>query len=75
MRKKAIYLGCISTFLILLLLSPSQSMARKKMELVGRDILNFTLPSNQDRLITYGDEYYGKHYLVITFFPAAFTPI
>jgi peroxiredoxin len=44
-------------------------------ELVGRETLNFTLPSTQDRLINYADEYYGKHHLIITFFPAAFTPV
>jgi hypothetical protein len=75
MRKKYVYQGIFIAFLILLLLSPSQSIAKKKVELVGREILNFTLPSTQDRLITYADEYYGKHHLVITFFPAAFTPI
>jgi hypothetical protein len=61
--------------LLLILLPLSNAEAKKKVELVGREILNFTLPSTQDRVITYADEYYGKHYLVITFFPAAFTPI
>jgi hypothetical protein len=61
--------------LLLILLPLSNVEAKKKVELVGREILNFTLPSTQDRLITYADEYYGKHHLVITFFPAAFTPI
>jgi len=49
--------------------------AEKKAELVGRETLNFTLPSTQDRLINYADEYYGKRHLIITFFPAAFTPV
>lgn len=75
MRKKIAHQGIFIALLTLLLLSPSQGIAKKKVELVGREILNFTLPSSQDRLITYADEYYGKHYLVITFFPAAFTPI
>ncbi|MBS3919142.1 MAG: hypothetical protein KG012_09650 [Deltaproteobacteria bacterium] len=61
--------------LLLIFLPLSNVEAKKKVEMVGREILNFTLPSTQDRLITYADEYYGKHYLVITFFPAAFTPI
>ena len=38
------------------------------------ETMNFTLPSTQDRLINYADEYYGKYHLIITFFPAAFTP-
>jgi peroxiredoxin len=49
--------------------------AREKVELVGRETLNFTLPSTLDRVINYANEYYGKYHLVITFFPAAYTPI
>jgi hypothetical protein len=60
-------------FLILLPLSNVE--AAKRIELIGRETLYFTLPSTQDRLINYADEYYGKHHLIITFFPAAFTPI
>jgi peroxiredoxin len=75
MRKKVVYQGMFVVFLVLLLLSPSPSVAKKKVDIVGREILNFTLPSTHDRLITYADEYYGKHHLIITFFPAAFTPI
>ncbi len=59
----------------LLLLPASNSNAEKKFELIGRETLNFTLPSTHDRTINYADEYYGKHHLVITFFPAAFTPV
>jgi peroxiredoxin len=59
----------------LLLLPLSNAEAQKKSELIGRDTLNFTLPSTQDRIINYADEYYGKYHLIITFFPAAYTPI
>jgi peroxiredoxin len=63
-------------FLIVVILLPfSNAQAQKKVDLVGRETLNFTLPSTQDRTVNYADEYYGKHHLVITFFPAAFTPI
>ena len=75
MRKKLFYQGIFMFLLLLFLLPLSNAEAKKKVEMVGREILNFTLPSSQDRLITYADEYYGKYYLVITFFPAAFTPI
>ena len=44
-------------------------------KLIGKDTWNFNLASTHDRLINYGDEYYGKSYLVMTFFPAAFTPV
>ena len=75
MRKK-VFFGSIHLLLIFLILLPlSGADAKKKVELVGRETLNFTLPSTQDRLINYADEYYGKHHLIITFFPAAFTPV
>ncbi len=41
---------------------------------IGREAPGFTLPSSQDKLVDYYKDYYGKHHLVITFFPAAFTP-
>jgi len=47
----------------------------KREELIGKKNLNFNLASTQDRLLNYGDEYYKKHFLIITFFPAAFTPV
>ena len=63
-------------FLFILLLLPlSMVEAQKKPDLVGKETLNFTLPSTHDRTVNYADEYYGKHHLVITFFPAAYTPI
>ena len=66
----------INLSLIFLIFLPLSGVdAKNKLELVGRETLNFTLPSTQDRLINYADEYYGKHHLIITFFPAAFTPV
>jgi hypothetical protein len=44
-------------------------------KLIGKETWNFNLASTHDRLINYGDEYYGKSYLIMTFFPAAFTPV
>lgn len=35
----------------------------------------FTVVTNQDTLADYNRDYYGRHHLVLTFFPAAFTPI
>ena len=42
---------------------------------IGKEAPGFTLPSSEDRLVDYYKDYYGKHHLVITFFPAAFTPL
>ena len=75
MKRKAFYRGILFLLLMLILLPLSNAEAKKKLELVGKEPMNFTLPSTQDRLINYAEEYYGKHHLVITFFPAAFTPV
>jgi peroxiredoxin len=61
--------------LVFLFLLPLYSVgAEKEQPLVGEEAPYFSLPSTQDRLISYVNEYYGKHHLIITFFPAAFTP-
>lgn len=75
MKIKGFHRWVYLSLLLLFLLPLSALGAEKKVELVGKETLNFTLPSTQDRLINYADEYYGKHYLIITFFPAAFTPV
>jgi hypothetical protein len=62
-------------FLVLLLLPFSNVEAKERVELVGKETLNFTLPSTLDRVINYANEYYGRYHLIITFFPAAYTPI
>jgi len=42
---------------------------------VGDEAPSFTLPSSQDKMVDYYKDYYGKYHLVMTFFPAAFTPV
>lgn len=42
---------------------------------VGEEAPSFQLPSSEDGLVDYYRDYYGKHHLVMTFFPAAFTPV
>ena len=75
MRGKS-YLKCLCLFLLILFLLPVSGLAAKKdKSLVGEEALYFSLPSTHDRLISYINDYYGKHYLIITFFPAAFTPV
>ena len=75
MGKRKFFESIFLTLLVLLFLSFSNAWAEKKVDLVGRETLNFTLPSTHDRIINYADEYYGKHHLIITFFPAAYTPV
>lgn len=66
--------GSAIALMLVLLLAPIASLAAES-GLVGKKTLNFSLPSSQGRLITYGDQYYGRHHLIMTFFPAAFTPV
>jgi hypothetical protein len=68
------FLGLGLFLVALLILSFSAAEAQKKSPLIGRDTLNFTLPSTHDRVINYAEEYYGTHHLIMTFFPAAYTP-
>ena len=75
MKNKWVQNGLWLVLSCLLILPMSAAGAEKKVNLVGREVLNFTLPSTQDRLVNYADEYYGKHHLIVTFFPAAFTPV
>jgi hypothetical protein len=74
--ERALHL-CISTFLLFSVCLPvSRAGADESSSgLVGTQTTNFNLPSTQDRLINYGQEYYGRYNLIITFFPAAFTPV
>jgi hypothetical protein len=75
MRSK-MFLKCVWLLLVFLLLLPISGLAAKKEKpLVGEETLYFSLPSTHDRLISYLTEYYGKYHLIMTFFPAAFTPV
>ena len=69
--------GLITALLIAAAMGPVSRAGAQEITsaLIGTPTINFSLASTQDRLITYGQEYYGKHNLVITFFPAAFTPV
>jgi hypothetical protein len=66
---------CIMLLAGIFLFPACTEAAEKESPLVGTAVTNFSLSSTQDRLISYGRDYYGKHYLIITFFPAAFTPV
>lgn len=42
---------------------------------VGDRVPVFSVATSQDYLADYDRDYYGKHHLILTFFPAAFTPV
>ena len=61
--------------LVVFLLFPlATALAEDADSLIGEEVSFFTLPSTEDRAINYLNDYYGKHHLILTFFPAAFTP-
>jgi hypothetical protein len=50
---------------------PRPDLARQ----VGESSPIFSVVTSQGALADYIRDYYGRHHLVLTFFPAAFTPI
>jgi len=70
-RKKFLFIALIA-IPVLLVLGMGSGWAQVK---VGDEAPSFTLPSSQGKLVDYYKDYYGKHHLVMTFFPAAFTPV
>jgi hypothetical protein len=76
MMVKVLY-GLIFGFVLSTALFPAcrAGADESKSALIGNSIFNFSLPSAQDRLVNYGRDYYGRFNLIITFFPAAFTPV
>jgi hypothetical protein len=42
---------------------------------VGDQAPHFSVATSQDTLVDYDRDYYGSHHLLLTFFPAAFTPV
>jgi hypothetical protein len=76
MRKKSIFAMAIIAIPIFVLLAAGNPWAKDRPVLmVGDEAPTFQLPSSQDTLVDYYKDYYGKYHLIITFFPAAFTPV
>jgi len=72
MQKKWIPALAMLGALVFLFLAFGHASAQLK---VGEEAPSFQLPSSRDRLVDYYKDYYGKYHLIITFFPAAFTPV
>ncbi len=77
MREKRILKYTVLLLFILATIPFSGAKVRAKdaAGLVGQEASFFTLPSTEDRAANYLNDYYGKYHLLMTFFPAAFTPI
>jgi len=72
MSKKSVLTLVMVNIAFVLCLAIGNARAELK---VGDEAPGFALPSSQDRLVDYYKDYYGRHHLIITFFPAAFTPV
>ncbi len=72
MRKKTVFALAMVSIPLFPILAIGNAWAELKL---GDEAPGFTLPSTQDRLVDYYKDYYGKHHLILTFFPAAFTPV
>jgi len=72
MGKKMMLALAMVSIPILLLFALGNAGAQLK---VGDEAPSFTLPTSQGKLADYYKDYYGKHHLIMTFFPAAFTPV
>ncbi len=69
--------GAVSLVVFLVLMAGGTAMAERPeaKALIGTPSPIFSLPGSHDRLVNYQKDYYGKHALVLTFVPAAFTPV
>ncbi len=65
------------TLCLLLLAAAAQAelLAPESARGVGDRAPIFALVSDRGDLVSYDQAYYGRHHLVLTFFPAAFTPV
>ncbi len=75
MTKKTIPFLILVAFAFVFLTATNALAAFKADSLLNKQTLNFNLASTEDRPIGYNQDYQGKYYLIMTFFPAAFTPI
>jgi len=53
----------------------AELLAPESARQVGDRAPIFALVSDGGELVSYDQAYYGRHHLILTFFPAAFTPV
>ncbi|OHB25901.1 MAG: hypothetical protein A2X84_05315 [Desulfuromonadaceae bacterium GWC2_58_13] len=73
MRLKPI-VGIVVICLLVLACAPVNRMSSLEKK-VGDRVSIFSAATSQDTLLSYDRDYYGKHHLILTFFPAAYTPV
>jgi len=62
---------------LLLLAGAAQAelLAPESARQIGDRAPIFSLVDDRGELVSYDHNYYGRHHLILTFFPAAFTPV
>jgi len=75
MKKQTKTVLVLATFVCIVMTMSNAQAAFKVESLLDKQTLNFYLTSTDDRLVGYNQDYYGRYHLIVTFFPAAFTPI
>jgi len=68
-----------AALLLTLSLAPAELLADQQRADMSKSVGDrapiFSLATSQGTLADYDRDYYGKHHLVMTFVPAAFTPV
>lgn len=64
-----------SLLLVLASAAHAELLAPESARKIGERAPIFSLVSARGDLINYDKDYYGRHHLILTFFPAAFTPV
>jgi len=72
-RVRSVFTFVLLGFFALACAPVSQQDAMQKH--VGDRVPIFSAATSQGTLLSYDQDYYGKHHLILTFFPAAYTPI
>lgn len=72
-RKKNVLITVLLGLLTLSCVPVNQLSSLEKK--VGDRVSIFSAATSQDTLLSYDRDYYGQHHLILTFFPAAYTPV
>jgi len=62
-------------FLFLACTARAELLAPESAKKVGEGAPIFSLVNAHGNMVDYDKDYYGLHHLILTFFPAAFTPV
>ena len=78
-REKKLQTPLWGMVLLLVLLAPAPAWAARERPEMGKQVGDrapiFQVATSLGTLADYDRDYYGRHHLVLTFFPAAFTPV